>query len=165
MNVQIKFRGKDIKTNQWVYGGVAYLPKDGEYEPHITSTEFFEGQEEDEHLIAIEIRPETLGQYVGIPDMHLHGIFDGDIIRIHIKRPEDTFGTKSDFVVDTELHGWGLDTCWNHIKNSGYECSTHIMQDHEDPAGCNYEVIGNIYDTPDLLKQRKARKNKTTIHA
>jgi uncharacterized phage protein (TIGR01671 family) len=100
---------------------------------------------------------------IGKPDMKNKDIYYGDIIRIHIKEFTDQFGIKSDFVIEPSTDTHGLTTFWRHIENSGYECSTHIMRDEEQEGGCNYEVIGNIYENPNLLRIRKNKKHNESI--
>lgn len=84
----------------------------------------------------IEIDYETIGQYTGLDDKNGVPIFEGDIV---MKR---TYQGKKPFPVtftDGMFHcGWG----------GGSSTATHGYT----LADKQIEVIGNIYDNPELLK-------------
>jgi len=86
-----------------------------------------------------------LMQYIGLLDKNGVEIYEGDIIAIY---PCDKkhYGERAIYQVTTDETSWGYTFDWEHI--AGYECSTHIMR--ENPI--NYEVIGDIYENPELLK-------------
>ena len=92
------------------------------------------------HLLPLE--------YTGLKDKNGIEIYEGDIILIHHTHPKWK-GKESKWKVTTEETSWGYAFDWEHI--SGYECSTHVMRDNP----CNYEVIGNIYENKDLMKEEK----------
>lgn len=87
----------------------------------------------------------------GKKDMHGNMIYQGHIVQVNIKENTDHFGAASRFVVSLELDSWGYAFNWNHIEGSGYHCPTHIMRDHDDLGGCNYEIIGHELENPELL--------------
>lgn len=77
-----------------------------------------------------EVIAETVGQYVGI-DKNGKRIFEGDIVK-------DEYGT---YMV--EFTDYGI------ITPFGYDC------------GCeDFEIIGNIHDNPELLKELQNEKDK-----
>lgn len=128
---KIKYRGKQIRTGGWVVG-----------EPHITTTinphihvdRRITG--EADRIDSIEIIPETIGQFTGLLDKNEKEIYEGDIIRFGAQ-----YGSVSDVKYIT--------------KNAGY-----LVKDkfgdwqwlYDVVASTNCEIIGNIYDNPDLLK-------------
>lgn len=92
-------------------------------------------------------------QFSGLTDKDGIEIYAGDVIKVIVNpnRDSDMYGTESVFYVEVEETAWGYDFSWTHI--SGYECSTHIMESPEfdNVSKPNYQVIGNIYENPELL--------------
>ena len=113
---EILFRGKSLKTNEWVYdfyvGFRHALPK-------ITD---IKGNN-------YTVIPETLGQFTGLTDRNGTKIFEGDILKYY---------KKLFFVEYNENLARFLVRKPNGIFTSNvfYYC----------------EIVGNIYDTPELLK-------------
>ena len=86
----------------------------------------------------IEVIPETVGQYTGLTDKNGKKIFSGDVVKIYLYEPKGLANyeigyikyddAKARYVFCTEEGIYGID-------NSNV-----------------FEVIGNIYDNPELLK-------------
>lgn len=80
----------------------------------------------------VEVIPETVSQYTGIDDKNDIKIFDGHIVKLYL---EDTIETgvirykesKCRFVLEATDTSYGFDNT------------------------CIFEIIGNIYDNPELL--------------
>ena len=138
------FRGKDIDNGIWVSGYFAkvkvYSPNElfskNNIEYKITPMIFNEG-----HPTPVDVN--TLSQYTGCEDKNGKPIFEGDIVR---------------------MHGW-----WNTSGPAGYDKNITTVRYCHDVCGftpmCNYdcdcgvyhdadecEIIGNIYDNPELLE-------------
>lgn len=131
---EILFRGKCIENGEWVYGAYgSHTPLDAMIinKPYPAS---------DGGLSAIgflEVRPNTVGQYTGLTDRNGTKIFEGDILS---RDCCDTSGRIVKIVWSVELAQFCAQT----------------------PSGCGFsmlppngKVIGNIYDTPELLGVEK----------
>ena len=121
---EILYRAKCPDSNKWVYG--AYIPQWGEI-----ATFDADGQD-----CTIPVDGDTVGQYTGLKDRNGKRIFEGDIV---LKR---TYHGKKPFPVsycDGMFHcgfGGGSST-----PSHGYTLADNQI-----------EVIGNIYDNPELLE-------------
>ena len=76
------------------------------------------------------VKPETVGQYTGVTDRNGKKIFEGDIVK-----------TKTDICVIV-WQGLGFIA---KKPNKRPMCWQYVM--------CGGEIIGNIYDTPELISQ------------
>ena len=96
------------------------------------------------------VDPETVGQYTGLKDKNGKKIFEGDIL--HIAKIADGLGGyyqptldyPVNVVVKWDLCAWMWETL----------CEDKLYISFPD-AWCQYgcEVIGNIHDNPELLKE------------
>lgn len=121
------YRGKRIDTGEWGEGYFIGL------QSKLTGKDIFLIVDENE--VYHKVDPETIGEYTGITDKNGVRIFEGDIV---LKR---TYQGKKPFPVayhDGMFHcGWG----------GGSSTATHGYT----LADKQIEVIGNIYDNPELL--------------
>lgn len=95
-----------------------------------------------------DVIPETIGQYTGLKDANGKPIFEGDLVgELHYRygEPYRNKGYNKVFQVsmDDDRRGWYPFAC-----GDGCGC---CERDTICPDGC--DVIGNIHDNPELLKE------------
>lgn len=132
---EILFRGKRKDNSEWVYGNYAVTDNNGK-QHFIFQNKAFE----------FDVVPETVGQYTGITDDNGKKIFEGDILGITNDDPDYDYITKVYLDCDTlcvDVQGQDYD-----YTSIGF--AIEIWDDECDQV----EVIGNIYDNPELLEVR-----------
>lgn len=127
---EILFRGKTI-LGKWIEGDlIQYL---GWGKVHIAQHYIGAGGQ--------EVIPETVGQYTGLTDKNGKKIFEGDVISTDLKRPYNIVVFR--------------DGCFMFNCNDGNQDYYDIMLPILQSEHTRYEygeVIGNIYDNPELLR-------------
>ena len=130
---EILFRGKRKGNGEWVYGNYA-VTDNNEKQHFIFQNKAFE----------FEVDPETVGQYTGIIDDNVKKIFEGAILSITNDDPDYDYITK----VYLDCNTLCVD-----VQGQDYDCTSigfaiGIWDDECD----RLEVIGNIYDNPEMLE-------------
>lgn len=127
------------KESWWIEGYYAMMGKGNLIRHYIVQncalTGLFSDPEENMYFNDVEIDPEALCQYTGLTDKNGNRIWENDIIKHEIS---DTIGTVKWYQED--YVGWCVD-------------DTIIdEQQFTDEMWNECEVIGNIFDNPELLK-------------
>lgn len=134
---EIIFRGKRLDNGEWVEGNLFVSDTDG-------STYILAGSRR--VTIEWEVDPGTVGQYTGLKDKNGKKIFEGDVCR---------------------FREWSKgEMCWigkvhfehQHFMISGgpnKECETMFELCMSRFIPENIEVIGNIHDNSELIKEEK----------
>ena len=121
---EILFRGKF--GNEWKYGFLSIEPKG------LVIKEPYKNESSN----VWHIDADTVGQYTGLTDKNGTKIFEGDIIDFLYRSGYDDYGIVQYDAYETEF---------GFVYNSIYEGLGRHYQSKD------IEVIGNIYDNPELL--------------
>ena len=130
MNREILFRGKRTDNGEWVEGLVA------RYNPKFDCANIVDGFES-----LVPVKTETVGQYTGLTDKNGKKIFEGDIVKHYnhcrIKEYSEDIGR-----------------VFYYAETCRFLRTSKLFPDNclEIYSSCEYEVIGNIYDNPELLE-------------
>lgn len=138
-----KFRAKN-KNGEWLYGDLLRIGKDIFIVPYdgdwfdFTSFDNAFRFPPDEYAVT----PETIGQYIGKKDKNGNEIYEGDIMQYNsLLRPEKYYRY---VIAWNQMNmAFGLaDVSQAHIVNPDISGGAQISESI---------IIGNIYDTPELL--------------
>ena len=143
---EYRFRGKEIDTGKWVYGGLFKEP---------APPQCFEKTLEDKYwivypnprympdwnlpykMVRTDVDKETIGQYTGLKDRNMKKIYEGDIVKVFTNK-KWRIGK-----IIYEHSGFTIDVTNNKELEYG---RTGIIENLT-------EVIGNVWDNPELLEE------------
>ena len=151
MNREILFRGKCVSDSkyagEWVTGGYVAPDSDCKKRNEGLIVEYFGGNT----TITYHVDTDTVGEFTGMRDKHGKKVFEGDVVR----RRESALGYVKTGVVKYDCH---LGAFVLEYESYGQTCkSTFDNEFSENDGNCtirgtySYEIIGNVYDNPDLL--------------
>ena len=127
---EVIFRGKRADNGEWIEGsllGIDWCDKPSTYSiaPNTPVSVFY------------SVIPETVGQYTGLTDKNGVRIFEGDIVRTKYGRI-------------CKVVWFAPQLCWDlyPLESKSKAPDTYDLFKSE-----NLEVIGNIYDNPEILKE------------
>ena len=134
---EILFRGKKTGTNEWVNGSLISVCGGSYIEEQVLLSKSY------------EVDNESVCQYIGLKDKNGTKIFEGDILKIAIiKDSEDEIEYKFGSV---EFSTRSLEYIIR--SKEGLVCSFGVILNGAGFYEFELEVIGNIYDNKELLKQ------------
>lgn len=128
MNRKILFRGKRVDNDEWVYGYLAeavncMTDKKATFIIERDATYFG-------YTCAVEVQPETVGQFIGLTDKNGNKIFEGDIIKFS----HPAFDKSRIGVISYEMNETGF--VLRHKRDYNWIAYANKF----------YEIIGNIHD-------------------
>lgn len=130
----------DYQNGDWVYGLVSKLYKyDNKYFAEMTNTDGVSG---------IDVDPETICEYTGLTDKNGNKIFEGDIVQWGMNGLEIPIRKA---VVETlpDIQFRCLNLKDSEGKHHIFNYGNFAYRDTEKYL----EIIGNIYDSPELLEK------------
>jgi len=146
---EIKFRAQDY-TGTWHYG---YIVQDTIIPVNSDGSA--------ELGISIYVKPETIGQFTGLYDKNGNEIYEGDLVEM--MRPVEKSRKR--------MMARHIVTCHNVcdwvFESLAKEVLGLMMANHSDFDSYRFEVVGNVFDNPDLaqpyslnLLERKPRQRR-----
>ena len=145
--MRYKFRGKEINTGKWVYGGLFKEP---------APPQCFEKTLEDKYwivypnpkympdwnlpyqMVRTDVDKDTIGQYTGLKDKNGKEIYEGDIVQA-------VFADKEEPEIKSVVVYVEAAACYMVIANNGDEWELGYLDE--------IEKIGNKWDNPELLEE------------
>lgn len=160
MNRQIKFRGKRLDNGEWVYG-------DLEYNRARNIARIHTYDDDGEYLMQHLVEHESVGQFTGITDESGKEVYEGDILEANYKY--DKLGHNGGVDPDNDCICYGVVEfdkgylAWvinifkceypmtEFIEEGGSETLLNLFGHEYGYDNSNLTVLGNRFDTPDLL--------------
>lgn len=151
MHRETKYRGQRVDTKEWIYG---YLIKCG-----ITGKSYIfpygnDANESDKvgeegclRLVTFEVIPETVGQYTGLKDRNGKEIYEGDIVEYGGPQYLEIYRALIKYKDDRYIADW--------IGDVSLRKDIHFWTTERE-----IQVIGNIYDNPELLQEADNGSNR-----
>ena len=144
----IKFRGRSLDGKEWYHGDLEYNRVDNIARIHTYDKDGY-------YIRQYYVNPDTVGQFTGLQDKNGKDIYEGDIM----------YSEFSDGSGGYSLIGWNereasfgmMDAYSYQSKQEGYdfpEFKNYVLIAHLQKA-LICEVVGNIYDNPELLTKTK----------
>ncbi len=140
MNRQIKFRGKDYNTGEWLYGNL--IQRMDRY-PGI----MFEYEQAGKfHYSEQPVKQETVGQFTGLYDRTGKEVYEGDVVFwLAIDMRGRGKGRQGAIIWDKQTMSWAI--MRDKPTPDGRPCIISRPFDKK-----HLEVVGNIHDNPELMK-------------
>lgn len=158
---EILFRGQAAILGKWIEGSLLTDEKGrcyiGEYIPLKKSVQIASGRAAGKTLNRfigiglIMVDENTVGQYTGLTDKNGTKIFEGDIVKFAKNIYQIVFSVGSFALYDK--HGEMISKIGGHNDHCYSLMDLYVECCWEDNVAYDIEVIGNIYDNPELITE------------
>lgn len=126
----IVFRGKTLGSNAWCFGDLRQY-KDNDCSPEIIKNGY-----------RFRVKSETVGQFTGLYDKNDKEIYEGDVLKVYYHGKSKIFGVVR--FADTRFF---IDDGFQGEEPIIAKVPMAEMFSHYD-----FEVVGNAYDNPELIR-------------
>ena len=133
---EVIFRAKRKDNGEWVYG----VPLKEGYSQDVEMLWYEYGSLA--YTERVKVLPETVGQYTGLTDKNGKKVFEGDIVKVY-----DNFDCVGETLYVGKVQWDDTFLNWELITNK-----RTVGQLKDIPSVLYYEVIGNVFDNPELLE-------------
>ena len=146
MNREILFRGRSFSDGSWVYGDLEYERNKSLLGKVRIHTYKEDGSYDRQHFV----ESDTVGQFTGQYDKNDKKIYEGDVVRWEYP----------DYDHCTGWRGTVKNVCkvtfeYGSFRINAYPYNLGSCEDFfEDKETYGLEVIGNVYDNPELLNEK-----------
>ena len=155
---EIKFRGKRVDNDEWVFGHLVNSGTDALgteiwwicVNRYDFATVF--GQDTcDDTFIWYRVDPKTVGQYTGLKDENGKEIYEGDIVAFACRHGDDVLRR----IIYYDDGSFRLGDIYS---SDGYNELNNVFDEAMNfegtfRAGAICDVVGNIHDNPELLEE------------
>lgn len=156
---EILFRGKRVDNGKWVYGSyIRFRADENAFDAHQIYS-YYNNE-------LYDVISKTVGQYTGLKDKNGKKIFEGDIVRYayldeyrcyleSLESPEDYEGCNFDNMWTIDVVVYCINIGYPAFDLNGHDWEVNGLSNLSESTEYYFEVIGTIYDNPELLEDKE----------